>query len=379
MSFKNQLLQSLIMHNVESLEQYCLENLESESLEPFLREEKILLCYLQLKKENGSQLTSRELYLLEAYNEVDAFIESVINKLTSMKIGTWSLVKGKEYSTYYPFWMRREVRDMDVIFEDKNDYILFLENIFNEGFLFKFIWMMKSEEDVLVSSLTNTDKKIPFGYKYSDRLWIEAHLRGFPISFFTSLDFFTVKKELPHVEFMLVLILAEFVNRDGVEKSFSIRDVLDIYYLLQKIQINNNGVSERLVTVIKDNALDVSLCLLRLYILKENISIFNVSPLNNIFEQCVDREIMERITSDINDNSFDYELFHSEVCATRKGKKLGVIEARVNYFRKHQQLIDVEVPVFSFHERLAHLKSGVPVKGSVKELYYFLGINQDGM
>lgn len=378
MSFKNQLLQSLIMRNVESLEQYCLENLKSKSLELFLREEKILLCYLQLKKENGARLTSRELYLLDAYNEVDIFIDSVLNKLASMKIGTWSLIKGKEYSAYYPLWMRREVRDMDVIFEDKNDYILFLEKIFNEGFLFKFIWIMKSDEDVLVSSLANTDKKIPFGYKYSDRLWIEAHLKKFPISFFTSLDFFSVKKELPHVEFMLVLILAEFVNRDGVEKSFSIRDVLDIHYLLQKMQINN-GVSERLVSVIKDNALDVSLCLLKLYLLKEDISIFNASPLKNIFEQCIDHELMGIITSDINDNSFDYELFHSAVCATRRGKERGEVEALVNCFRKHQQLIDVEVPVFSFYERLAYLKSGVPVKGSVKELHYFLGINQDGM
>lgn len=366
------LLHSFINNDIEAINTYARKIGYSEFIH-YLRNEKLLLSYLCMKmKKNEAALDEQDLFLMDAYNEIDTFIQKMHNTLCSMPFtGRWSLVKGREYNSYYPAWMRREVRDMDVIFENKNDYQFFLEQLEKNSFSFKFLWVMKPHHVKVASALAYTDKKYAFGYKHSDKLWIEAHLHAFPISFFAALDVFDTKSRLSHNEFMIVLILAEFANRDGVEKSYSIRDVMDFHYLLERINRDKN-ISESLIKIINDNALDISLMTFKNFILKENISFPNIGGFYQLYDKCVIEAQLSELQLAITLNRYKYERDHGMLYASRNKYSVSQ-KAETIAISQQIEMENGEVGhQFSTEEKLALLESGVPISIHRQELAFYM-------
>ncbi|MBS5773852.1 MAG: hypothetical protein KHW84_12520 [Enterobacter cloacae] len=372
MTSGKQLLQSFISNDIEAINAYGREVGYSEFTH-YLRNEKLLLSYLHMKTTiEEAAMDKKDLYLLDAYNEIDEFIQNMHNTLCSMPFtGRWSFVKGIEYSAYYPAWMRREVRDMDVIFEKKNDYQYFLEYLEKSGFAFKFLWVMKPQHVKVASALAYTDKQYGFGYKHSDKLWVEAHLHSFPISYYAAFDFFEAKSCLSHNDFMIALILAEFANRDGVEKNYSIRDVMDFHFLLEGIH-RDKKVSESLVKIINDNALDISLMTFKNFILKENISFPNIEGFYKLYNECVDEVHLAEILIAITHNSYKYERDHGLLYASRNNNSVEQKKKTIFFSQHIERENDEKKCRRSSKEKLNLLESGVPISILRQELNFYM-------
>lgn len=260
---------------------------------------------------------------------------------------------------------------MDVIFENKMDYQLFLEHLEKSSFEFKFLWLMKPQGVKVASALAFTGKQYGFGYKHSDKLWIEAHLHSFPISFYAALDFFNAKSRLSHEEFMIALILAEFANRDGIEKNYSIRDVMDFHYLLEKVS-RDKSISESLVKIIKENALDISLMTFKNFILKQNISLPNVGAFDLLYDKCVDESQLSGLLTAIASNSYKYELDHGLLYAARNHDSVKEKEDTITLAKHLEMEGEGKQYQHCSKERMALLESGVPISIHRQELTFYM-------
>lgn len=372
MSYGNHLLQGFINNDIDAINR-CASKMEYNEFIHYLRNEKLLLSFLHMKMSaDENSLQAQDRYLLNAYNEIDEFILKTYNTLCSLPFtGKWSLAKGREYSAYYPAWFRREVRDMDVIFARKRDYQDFLRYLEGNGFAFKFIWLMKPQAIKVASALAYTGKQYDFGYKHSDKLWIEAHLHAFPISFYAALDFFDAKSRLSHDEFMIALILAEFANRDGTEKNYSIRDIMDFHFLLAKIHLVKN-VSDDLISLIKNNALDISLLTFKDFITKGKISFPHIEAFDLLYEKCVDESQMSGLITAIATNNYKYEREHGLLYAVRNHQSVTEKEATIS-LGQHLEKEDLHQQYQrNSKEKLRLLNSGVPVNIDMHELTFFM-------
>jgi hypothetical protein len=68
-----------------------------------------------------------------------------------------------------------------------------------------------------------------------DNFYVEIHLKSFPVTDYSTFYFFDLPRGLSLAGRNTILLLAEFIYRDGQYKSFTARDMLDSYFAMSLV------------------------------------------------------------------------------------------------------------------------------------------------
>ncbi|TKF23173.1 nucleotidyltransferase family protein [Vibrio kanaloae] len=324
----------------------------------FLRKEKILYGYLSYFRDSLSQELSN---LLKAYDEISAHKLKIDSYLEEMNlVGKVMYVKGPNYSYLYPKGMIREVRDLDLLFDSKTDYIKFVSLILAKSYRNSKLWLMKQNKIETLSGIFQHDMSHPFPWKYSDKLWLEVHYKNYPGTFYSGVNLIEVFATKPFQVSMMIAFMVEIINRDNKAKSFSIRDAIDFNYLLESL------TDQELLTISRfvcKESLHFSLLLINKYLTDQNIYLRHEKKLAFLLQEIKTHSSFISEHQDIvENNKYDCELHHAIDYVKCQGLNDQIIYNDILRRRKENENYNLTIKEVKKHHDI-----GIPLEGVITE------------
>lgn len=149
--------------------------------------------------------------------------------------GDVRILKGDRYGRLYPAGVARYQGDLDVLFADEDAYVRCLHRMLARGLTLKACHLTQADDGGLYASsiFFESDDGIA---RRPEGLLVELHCRAFPITPFSHVDLRTpAVASLSDAAWDALMLVGEFVYRDGRHKRFVHRDLLDTWLVFSQL------------------------------------------------------------------------------------------------------------------------------------------------
>lgn len=208
----------------------------SPALGAELQQEKLLLTVASLAgagMELERSVAARAAQERRKLHRLHALGDAIVDRYA----GAASMLKGVRHGSLYPDRVERYQGDLDILMTDESAYVACLAYLTGRGLRHKAGHLTQAIDGGLYASAIffEPDEAMARG---PDSLVVELHLRAFPITPFSHLDMLApAVAGLAGPARDALVLLAEFVYRDGRTKRFLYRDVLDSLLVFAQISV----------------------------------------------------------------------------------------------------------------------------------------------
>ncbi|ALV05187.1 hypothetical protein [Roseateles depolymerans] len=315
-----------------------------------LQQEKLLLT---VATQRGTTLAAPLLPLLAQERRKLERLRALGTALVQTHAGV-RLLKGERHGALYPTGHDRYQGDLDLLAGDEASFASCLADLTRRGMTMRtgHVTAAPQGESFYASAIfyePNAD-----GDRTPDSLVVELHLRAFPITPFSHLDRDAAPiAMLGEDAFDALVLLGEFVYRDGRAKRFLQRDLLDSLLVFDKLSPNDLPA---FTGALDDSALWVSLALLRHQL--QRIDWYDLpASLDALFNdpRCLDQPA-------------DYSMYEHQTWPfwQRRGRTRAQYEAMVSAYGLINPRQDPSEPLSAFEIGL-HCARGVPIAFRLRE------------